>query len=68
MSDDRSLSNWLQLIVYLPSISLYAWFANALQFTRGFCFVDGVPVSPEATQGLIERIAFIRHTHYGIYP
>ncbi|OQD84132.1 hypothetical protein PENANT_c014G06062 [Penicillium antarcticum] len=24
-----------------------------------------VPVTPEATQGLIERIAFIRHTHYG---
>lgn len=31
----------------------------------GFCFVDGCPVSGEATQELIERIAFIRHTHYG---
>ncbi|CAF9902798.1 MAG: hypothetical protein ALECFALPRED_000024 [Alectoria fallacina] len=31
----------------------------------GFCFVDGCPVSGEATQKLIERIAFIRHTHYG---
>ncbi|KAF8462996.1 hypothetical protein BDZ91DRAFT_661610 [Kalaharituber pfeilii] len=34
-------------------------------YTYGFCFVDGVPVSPEATQQLIQRIAFIRPTHYG---
>ncbi|EDO04808.1 hypothetical protein SS1G_07291 [Sclerotinia sclerotiorum 1980 UF-70] len=31
----------------------------------GFCFVDGVPVCPEKTQELLERIAFIRPTHYG---
>jgi len=31
----------------------------------GFCFVNGVPVTSEATQALIERIAFIRPTHYG---
>ncbi|KAM0178890.1 hypothetical protein ACHAPF_003230 [Botrytis cinerea] len=31
----------------------------------GFCFVDGVPISPEKTQELLERIAFIRPTHYG---
>jgi len=31
----------------------------------GFCFVDGCPVSPEKTQQLLERIAFIRVTHYG---
>ncbi|KAG7007144.1 hypothetical protein G7Y79_00011g030420 [Physcia stellaris] len=31
----------------------------------GFCFVDGCPVTGEATQKLIERIAFIRNTHYG---
>lgn len=31
----------------------------------GFCFVNGVPVDPDATKKLIERIAFIRHTHYG---
>ncbi|KAK9851516.1 hypothetical protein MYU51_009899 [Penicillium brevicompactum] len=33
--------------------------------SRGFCLVDGVPPTPEATKGLLERIAFIRHTHYG---
>ncbi|KAM0318238.1 hypothetical protein ACHAO8_001931 [Botrytis cinerea] len=31
----------------------------------GFCFVDEVPISPEKTQELLERIAFIRPTHYG---
>lgn len=31
----------------------------------GFCFVDGVPPTPEATETLLQRIAFIRVTHYG---
>ncbi|CDK26442.1 unnamed protein product [Kuraishia capsulata CBS 1993] len=31
----------------------------------GFCLVENVPVSPEVTEKLIERIAFIRPTHYG---
>ncbi|PQE12907.1 trimethyllysine dioxygenase protein [Rutstroemia sp. NJR-2017a BBW] len=31
----------------------------------GFCFVDGVPVCPHKTQELLERISFVRHTHYG---
>jgi len=35
------------------------------QAEYGFCFVDGCPVSPEKTQELLERIAFIRITHYG---
>ncbi|KAJ5083699.1 Trimethyllysine dioxygenase [Penicillium angulare] len=34
-------------------------------YNSGFCFIDGVPATPEATKSLIERIAFIRHTHYG---
>ena len=32
----------------------------------GFCFVDGCPITGAATQKLIERIAFIRNTHYGL--
>ncbi|PGH23316.1 trimethyllysine dioxygenase [Polytolypa hystricis UAMH7299] len=31
----------------------------------GFSLVDGSPATPEATEKLLERIAFIRHTHYG---
>lgn len=33
----------------------------------GFAYVDGCPATPDATQKLLERIAFIRHTHYGKY-
>lgn len=36
-----------------------------MQRKYGFCYVDGCPVSPEKTQELLERIAFIRVTHYG---
>jgi trimethyllysine dioxygenase len=36
-----------------------------LQREFGFCYVDECPVSPEKTQELLERIAFIRPTHYG---
>lgn len=35
------------------------------QYAWGFCFVTGVPIDPEKTKELIERIAFIRLTHYG---
>jgi trimethyllysine dioxygenase len=31
----------------------------------GFCYVENCPVSPKATEELLQRIAFIRHTHYG---
>ncbi|KAK9465817.1 hypothetical protein V1512DRAFT_264795 [Lipomyces arxii] len=33
--------------------------------TFGFCFVEGVPVTPEDTEHLINRISFARQTHYG---
>ncbi|KEY73354.1 hypothetical protein S7711_01468 [Stachybotrys chartarum IBT 7711] len=33
--------------------------------SHGFCFVTNTPVTPEATQQLLERIGPIRHTHYG---
>ncbi|TAQ88013.1 hypothetical protein B7494_g3668 [Chlorociboria aeruginascens] len=38
------------------------WTAKIREY--GFCFVDGCPISPEATKTLLERIAFIRITHY----
>lgn len=35
------------------------------QNTYGFAFCSGIPPTPEATEQLIRRIAFIRETHYG---
>ena len=34
-------------------------------YHKGFSFVNNVPITPEATKQLLERIAFIRTTHYG---
>ncbi|KAJ5042761.1 uncharacterized protein L3040_004157 [Drepanopeziza brunnea f. sp. 'multigermtubi'] len=39
------------------------WTAKIRKY--GFCYVDGCPPTPEATKELLERIAFIRVTHYG---
>ncbi|KAG0640837.1 hypothetical protein HOY80DRAFT_1015246 [Tuber brumale] len=39
------------------------WTRNIRKY--GFCYVNGVPVTPEATKELVERIAHIKHTHYG---
>ncbi|KAK5169507.1 uncharacterized protein LTR77_005483 [Saxophila tyrrhenica] len=33
--------------------------------TFGFCFIDDIEPTPEATQGLLESIGPIRNTHYG---
>lgn len=42
---------------------LYKWLQNIDRF--GFSFVSDVPVSPEATEELVQRIGFIRETQYG---
>ncbi|KAF2178878.1 Trimethyllysine dioxygenase [Zopfia rhizophila CBS 207.26] len=31
----------------------------------GFCYIDSTPATPEATKFVLERISFIRLTHYG---
>jgi trimethyllysine dioxygenase len=33
----------------------------------GFCFVEGVPATPEATRGVANRIAYVRQTVFGGY-
>ncbi|KAJ6141393.1 Trimethyllysine dioxygenase [Penicillium chermesinum] len=42
---------------------LLEWLENIWSY--GFCLVKNVPATPEATKDLLERIAHIRHTHYG---
>lgn len=34
-------------------------------FKYGFCLIDNVPVTPEATESLVEKLMYIRPTHYG---
>ena len=31
----------------------------------GFCFIDGTPATPEATESVLQAIGPIRNTHYG---
>ncbi|GAM39649.1 trimethyllysine dioxygenase [Talaromyces pinophilus] len=42
---------------------LTVWLQHVIDW--GYCLVKGVPVTPEATEKLLKRIAFIRETHYG---
>lgn len=42
---------------------LKAWLYTIRKY--GFCYIENTPVTPEATEKLLERIAYIRHTHYG---
>lgn len=39
--------------------------ANNPQREHGFCFVDDIDPTPEATEQLLQRIGPIRNTHYG---
>ncbi|KAI8821176.1 uncharacterized protein EV422DRAFT_56770 [Fimicolochytrium jonesii] len=44
--------------------ALKAWLLNIE--TYGISFIDGIPSTPEATDALVRRIAFVRETHYGL--
>ena len=44
---------------------LKKWLQNIDKY--GYCWVYNVPVSPEATERLVRRIAFIRESHYGTF-
>lgn len=65
MNSDDGVKKWTGLIVSgKRSENAVVQFTSVKRET-GFCFVDGCPTTSEATQALIERIAFIRPTHYG---
>ncbi|EJF64474.1 mitochondrial protein [Dichomitus squalens LYAD-421 SS1] len=44
---------------------LFKWLSYVDKF--GFCFISGVPATPEATEELSRRIGFIRETQYGTF-
>ena len=44
---------------------VYQWLSLIYNF--GFAFVENCPATPEDTDKLIRRIAFIRETHYGAF-
>lgn len=64
MADDKGVGKWTETIV--SPVSLEKATTNVGERKFGFSYVDGSPVSPEKTQELLERIAFIRVTHYGM--
>lgn len=71
MSKDSGVLEWLENTVspvdpFHQKNSFKEVFLIYLKHNWGFSFVKGIPVDPESTKTLIERIAFIRHTHYGI--
>ncbi|KAG8944398.1 hypothetical protein FRC04_001978 [Tulasnella sp. 424] len=44
-------------------LGVLRWLKKIDQF--GFCFIEGIPPTPEDTEALCRRIAFIRETQYG---
>ncbi|KAI8348498.1 Trimethyllysine dioxygenase [Mortierella sp. GBAus27b] len=64
---DNSIASQLPEVTFKDVMEsdrgLAEWLNNIHIF--GFSFVNGVPVSTEATEALAKRIAFIRETHYG---
>ncbi|KAK2750950.1 hypothetical protein FQN57_000025 [Myotisia sp. PD_48] len=52
---EKSLASEHENLTYFPPS----------QHRYGFSFVKGCPPTPEATEKLLERLAFIRPTHYG---
>ncbi len=65
MNFDAGVGKWTAIIVshQLPGQSSVT---ELDKYKHGICYVDGCPVDPQATQSLLERVAHIRHTHYGI--
>ncbi|KAF9507502.1 hypothetical protein BS47DRAFT_1377904 [Hydnum rufescens UP504] len=49
--------------VMVSETAVLTWLEKV--YRHGFCFVSDVPPTPEDTEQLIKRIAFIRETHYG---
>lgn len=64
-SDHRSYPTTSHKDITNSTQGLALWLSQIR--TYGFAFVSGVPATPEATEKLLNRIAFIRPTHYGCF-
>lgn len=68
MNTNQGLADWLKNIVCKYLAHWYGFVSHLFdQDKYGFCWVEGVPVTPEATEKLARRISFIRETHYGSF-
>jgi trimethyllysine dioxygenase len=54
---------WKEVMSTEDEKGVARWLIKLSQF--GFCFVTDMPATPEDTEALIRKIAFIRETHYG---
>ncbi|UZJ53068.1 hypothetical protein CBS101457_002388 [Exobasidium rhododendri] len=54
---------WKEIMGEEDERGVAKWLRKLSQF--GFCFVTGMPATPEDTEALVRKIAFIRETHYG---
>lgn len=62
---DQGLFKWLSKVVshrYILRRAVTLGLTLSVQDKFGFCFVSGVPATPEDTEKLSERIGFIRET------
>ena len=64
MDSNQGVAEWTTLLVkHLIIYPLRGSLYNQRRF--GFSYVDNCPPTPSATKQLLERISFIRQTHYG---
>jgi trimethyllysine dioxygenase len=67
--DADSIRRELPQVPYAPMLSEDPTLREFLERVErdGFCFVEGVPATPEATCALARRIAYVRETVFGGY-
>jgi trimethyllysine dioxygenase len=67
--DADNIRRELPQVPYAPLLSEDAMLREFLERVErdGFCFVEGVPATPEATCAVARRIAYVRETIFGGY-
>lgn len=68
MESEKGVYEWVKRIVSCAEAGPCQLLTDRTlraQGIYGFSLVSGIPPTPEATEALIRRIAFIRETHYG---